>query len=100
MKTSAIVYCENEFAKLDGKIANGLVRHSDKYKIVGIIDSTKSGLDAGEYLDGIKNGIPIFQNFNQAIEMLDSIPEYFIYGIAPLQPLLSDEEKKIIELYT
>ncbi len=96
MKTSAIVYCENEYGKLDGKIANGLVRHSDKYKIVGIIDSTKSGLDAGEYLDGIKNGIPIFQNFNQAIEMLDSIPEYFIYGIAPLQPLLNDEEKKII----
>ncbi len=96
MKTSAIVYCENEFGKLDGKVANGLVRHSDKYKIVGVIDSTKPGLDAGEYLDGIKNEIPIFQNFNQAIEMLDSIPEYFIYGIAPLRPLLSDEERKII----
>ncbi len=96
MKTSAIVYCENEFGKLDGKVANGLVRHSEKYKIVGIIDSTKSGLDAGEYLDGIRNAIPIFQNFNQAIEMLDSIPEYFIYGIAPLEPFLSDVEKKII----
>ncbi|WP_298317595.1 DUF1611 domain-containing protein [uncultured Aquimarina sp.] len=96
MKTSAIVYCENEFGKLDGKVANGLVRHSGKYEIVGIIDSSKSGLDAGEYLDGTKNGIPIFQDFNQAIEMLDSIPEYFIYGIAPLEPLLSDDEKKII----
>lgn len=96
MKTSAIVYCENEFGKLDGKVANGLVRHSEKYKIVGIIDSTKSGLDAGEYLDGIKNEIPIFKNFNQAIELLDTVPEYFIYGIAPLEPLLSDDEKKII----
>ncbi|WP_103866128.1 DUF1611 domain-containing protein [Aquimarina sp. I32.4] len=96
MKTSAIVYCENEFGKLDGKVANGLVRHSDKYKIVGIIDSTKSGIDAGKYLDGIKNEIPIFKSFNQAIELLDSIPEYFIYGIAPLEPFLSDHEKKII----
>lgn len=96
MKTSAIVYCENEFGKLDGKVANGLVRHSGKYKIVGIIDSTKSGLDAGEYLDGIKNEIPIFQNFNKAVEILDSVPEYFIYGIAPLEPLLNNEEKKII----
>ncbi len=96
MKTSAIVYCENEFGKLDGKVANGLVRHSDKYKIVGVIDSTKSGLDSGEHLDGIKNEIPIFQNFNQAIEMLDTIPEYFIYGIAPLEALLSDDEKNII----
>ncbi len=96
MKTSAIVYCENEFGKLDGKVANGLVRHSGKYEIVGIIDSSKSGLDAGEYLDGTKNGIPIFQNFNHAIQILDSAPEYFIYGIAPLKPLLSDDEKKII----
>ncbi|WP_299431489.1 DUF1611 domain-containing protein [uncultured Aquimarina sp.] len=96
MKTSAIVYCENEFGKLDGKVANGLVRHSNKYKIVGVIDSTKSGLDTGEYLDGVKNHIPIFQNLNQAIELLDNIPEYFIYGIAPLEPLLSKDEKKVI----
>ncbi|WP_299606242.1 DUF1611 domain-containing protein [uncultured Aquimarina sp.] len=96
MKTSAIVYCENEFGKLDGKVANGLVRHSDKYKIVGVIDSTKSGLDAGEYLDGVKNRIPIFKNFSQAIEKLDSIPKYFIYGIAPLKPLLSEDEKQVI----
>ncbi|WP_438712532.1 DUF1611 domain-containing protein [Aquimarina muelleri] len=96
MKTSAIVYCENEFGKLDGKVANGLVRHSDKYKIVGIIDSSKSGLDAGEYLDGIKSGIPIFNDFHQAITILDNIPEYFIYGIAPLEPTLSTKEKEIV----
>ncbi|WP_299184819.1 DUF1611 domain-containing protein [uncultured Aquimarina sp.] len=96
MKKSAIIYCENEFGKLDGKVANGLVRHSNKYEILGVIDSSKSNLDAGEYLDGTKNGIPIFQDFNQAIQLLDHIPEYFIYGIAPLESSLSEGEKKII----
>jgi len=59
MKAKAIVYCDNQFGKMDGKTANGLVRHSEKYEIVGIIDSSKVGMDAGEYLDGIKNGIPM-----------------------------------------
>ena len=31
---TAIVYCEGNFAALDGKTANGLVRHSEKYKIL------------------------------------------------------------------
>jgi uncharacterized NAD-dependent epimerase/dehydratase family protein len=96
MESSAIVYSENEFGKLDGKVANGLVRHSAKYNIVGIIDSTKQGLDAGEYLDGAKSGIPVFKDLYQAIDQLDIVPDYFIYGIAPLKPLLSDEEKEVI----
>jgi len=27
---NAIVYCENQFGKIDGKIANGLARYSEK----------------------------------------------------------------------
>ena len=96
MKEKAIVFCENEFGKIDGKVTNGLVRYSGRYEIVGVIDSTKVGLDAGEYLDGIKNGIPIFRNIDDAIENLNYIPEYFIYGIAPLASFLDREQRKLI----
>jgi uncharacterized NAD-dependent epimerase/dehydratase family protein len=96
MEKKAIVYSENELGKIDGKVANGLVRHSEKYKIVGIIDSTKEGLDAGEYLDGLKNGIPVFKNIDHAIENLKEIPEYFIYGIAPLASFLTIPQKDVI----
>jgi uncharacterized NAD-dependent epimerase/dehydratase family protein len=96
MKTNALVYSENEFGKLDGKVANGLARHSEKYNILGIIDSTKAGLDAGEYLDGEKTGIPIFRNIDVAINKLKLVPEYFIYGIAPLASFLDEKQKEII----
>ena len=96
MKNSAIVYSENEFGKLDGKVANGLVRQSEKYQIVGVIDSTKAGLDAGEYLDDKKNNIPVFKDIDDAILQLDTVPEYFIYGIAPLTPFLSREQRDVI----
>ena len=96
MKAKALIYSENEFGKIDGKVANGLVRHSEIYKIVGIVDSTKAGLDAGEYLDGIKNGIPIFHDLDDAIERLEDLPEYFIYGIAPLEAFLTKKQRKIV----
>lgn len=96
MKESAIIYCENEFGKIDGKVANGLVRYSKKYKIAGIIDSTKVGQDAGECLEGIVNGINIFQNIDDAIRGLSYIPEYFIYGIAPLSSFLGKQDREII----
>jgi len=96
MKSNALVYSENEFGKLDGKVANGLARHSEKYNILGIIDSTKAGLDAGKYLDGKETGIPIFLDINDAINSLRCVPEYFIYGIAPLASFLDEEQKEII----
>lgn len=96
MKKKAIIYSENEFGKLDGKVANGLVRQSEKYQIVGVIDSTRAGLDAGEYLNDRKNNIPIFKDINDAIQQLTVVPDYFIYGIAPLTPFLSTEQREVI----
>ena len=96
MSFNAIVYSENEFGKIDGKVANGLARHSEKYKILGIIDSQKKGLDAGQYLDGVKNGIPIYNDMEDALHQLNLIPDYFIYGIAPLASYLDVAQRKII----
>jgi uncharacterized NAD-dependent epimerase/dehydratase family protein len=96
MIARALVYCENEFGKIDGKVANGLARHSDKYDILGVIDSTKAGLDTGEYLDGIKNGILVFPSIDDAIEILGFVPEYFIYGIAAQAAYLDQEQREVI----
>lgn len=95
---NAIIYCENEFGKIDGKVANGLVRQSDKYKIVGIIDSTQAGKDAGEHLGENKNGIPIFTSTVKAIDGLGYVPDSFIYGIAPLSSFLDDKQRQTIVL--
>lgn len=55
---TAIVYCEGNFAALDGKTANGLVRSSEKYRILSVIDSEKAGLDTGMVLDEKKQWYP------------------------------------------
>lgn len=50
--STAIVYCEGQFGEQDGKTANGLVRDSEKYEILSVIDSLRAGVDAGRFLDG------------------------------------------------
>jgi uncharacterized NAD-dependent epimerase/dehydratase family protein len=95
-RDKAIVYGEGQLGKLDGKVTNGLVRHSEKYEIVGVVDSTKAGLDAGEFLDGVTNGIPVFRDLADAADKLDYLPLFFIYGIAPLASYLDDIQRAVI----
>src|SRR2546428_1421153 len=76
----AIILCDGYFGQSTGKTANGLVRYSKRYEIVGVIDHTKAGRDAGEVLDGTPNGIPIVANVDEAIRTLK--PETVIVGVA------------------
>jgi len=95
-KKNAIVYSEALFGEMDGKTANGLVRHSETYNIIGVIDSTKAGLDAGKVLDGIENGIKIYLNLQDAIQNAKEKIEVFIYGIAPLSGDFSDGDIELM----
>lgn len=93
---TAIVYCEGNFSEIDGKTANGLVRHSEKYKILSVIDSKKAGLDAGEALGDAPNEIPIFRNLADALSHSEHLPDYFIYGMAPSSGMLSSIERDLV----
>ncbi|WP_193178385.1 DUF1611 domain-containing protein [Oricola nitratireducens] len=93
---TAIVYCEGNLGAIDGKTANGLVRHSERYNIIAVIDSQKAGRDAGEILDGKPNLIPVFRGLADALAHCDSLPDYFIYGMAPATGMLSKHERKVV----
>ncbi len=95
-KKLAVVYCEGFFGKMDGKTANGLVRHSDKYEIAGIIDSTKANLDAGEILDNKPNGIKIYKDIRQSLEGKGDSVKAFIYGMAPLSGSFSTKDRDVM----
>ena len=92
-RPTAVVYCEGNFADIDGKTANGLVRSSERYRIVAVIDSTRAGRDAGQVLDGIDAGIPIVASLTDAIRVVGARPDLFIFGLAPLSGLMSRPER-------
>jgi len=90
---TAIVYCEGQFGEMDGKTANGLIRQSEKYTILAIIDSEKEGLDSGAVLGQGVNGIPICRDLTSAIAFTGEVPDFFIFGKAPASGMLSLEER-------
>ncbi|WP_307363913.1 DUF1611 domain-containing protein [Microbacterium murale] len=94
--STAIVYCEAQFGEQDGKTANGLVRHSEKYEILSVIDSRHAGADAGDFLDGTANGIPILSSLAEAIAHAGKVPDYLICGVAPADGLLSDAQRVVL----
>jgi uncharacterized NAD-dependent epimerase/dehydratase family protein len=93
---TAVVYCEANFGAIDGKTANGLVRHSEKYEILSVIDSEKAGLDAGLVLGEEPNAIPICRNLADSIARAGCVPDYFIFGMAPASGVLSSHERGLV----
>lgn len=79
-KGNAIVYCEGAFGTTTGKTAHGLVRRSHRYQVVAIVDSTNSGQDAGQVLDGRANGIPIISDIGC---VTGTKLTHFVIGLAP-----------------
>ena len=94
--STAVVYCEANFGASDGKTADGLVRHSERYEILSVIDSEQSGQDSGEVLDGTPNGIPICASLADAITLAGRVPDFFIYGMAPSSGMLSPAERRLV----
>ena len=83
MKPKAIVLTDGMLHQADAKTAHGLIRGTDRYKIVAVIDSVHAGKDAGDVLDGVHRNIPVFTNIEEAIAAIDDI-SYCIIGIATI----------------
>ena len=106
VQPTAVIYCEGNFAKIDGKTANGLVRSSERYRIVAVIDSTHAGADAGFVLSGNHVGIPVVASLTAAIAAVaqnsDHIagppprPDALIFGSAPLSGLMSPSDREAV----
>ena len=90
------MYCEANFGAVDGKTANGLVRHSERYEILSVIDSEKAGLDAGVVLGEPPKGIPVCRDLADALARAGATPDYLIFGMAPASGMLSSRDRRVL----
>jgi len=95
-KPKAIVLTAGMLHESDAKTAHGLIRGTERFEIVGIIDSLHAGKDAGEVLDGTKRNIPIFGEVENVLTLIPDI-RYCIIGIATVGGILPDNFIPIIE---
>lgn len=97
---NAIVYCQGAFNTPNGKTAHGLVRFTERYLVLSVVDSNYAGQDAGEVLDGQTKGIPIFANIREAIQFAEEkgiTATHLVVGLAPDGGRLSSSAREDVK---
>ena len=93
---NAIIITGGLLHDIHAKTAHGLIRGGDRFKIVGVIDETSTGRDAGEVVDGKVRDIPIFETVS---DFLNSgiKAEYAILGVATKGGVIPEELRALLK---
>lgn len=79
---TAIVLTNGLLTSTDAKTAHGLIRGTERFTIIGVVDcEATAGKDAGEILDGKNRNIPVFADFEAAIAQFPQA-HYLVIGVA------------------
>jgi len=87
-KKNAIVLTDGMLMTSDAKTAHGLIRGTERFHIIGLVDGeANAGKDAGVLLDGKRRDIPVFATMDAAIDALENV-DYLIIGVATVGGIL------------
>src|SRR5688572_478335 len=90
MKSNAIVITGGKLDTISAKTAHGLIRGTDRFNIIGVIDSKQPGKDAGEVLDGKKRNIPIYASIAEFAKKSTVPAKFCIVGLATKGGVIPD----------
>lgn len=83
----AALMAHEKFGLFTSKTAASILRYSDSYETVAVLDESKAGHEASEYVGDIGDGIPVVASLADALPF---DPEVLIIGIAPVGGALPD----------
>ena len=97
MKRNAIILTAGLLNDIHAKTAHGLIRGSDRFNIVGVIDSKFSGKDAGEIMDGTNRSIPVYDSIKSFRQNSEQPADDCIIGVATKGGIIPEEFRPIIK---
>lgn len=81
-KSSAIVFTDGMLDTAFAKTCHGLLRGSDRFEVVAVVDPKFAGQDAGVIMDGKALGVPIYGSVEECLAQIDSKPAFGVVGVA------------------
>ncbi len=76
-----------------GKTAHGLIRFTERFDVKAVVDPVYAGEDAGDFLDGQPNGIPILATLTEALDLMPERQGTFVVGLATDGGVLPDHAR-------
>ncbi len=95
MSDNAIVITGGLLDTISAKTAHGLIRGTERFNIVAIIDQKHAGKDAGEVLDGKNRKLPIYATISDFLAAGKSA-KYCIVGVATKGGVIPEALKAIL----
>jgi len=96
MLEPAIVLANHYYLTPNGKGAHGLVRGSERFRVVAVVDPDAAGRDAGEILDGTHRNIPVVGSIDAALRASEETPRWCVVGIATHGGRFSDALRALL----
>jgi len=81
MKSTAVIITGGFLDTINAKTAHGLIRGTERFDIVGIVDHKFPGKDAGEVLDGKHRNLPVYASISDFIKT-GKKAQYCVIGVA------------------
>lgn len=79
-----------------GKTAHGLIRFTERFDVKAVVDHVYAGQDAGAFLDGVPNGIPIVPALEDALRSMPASGGAFVVGLATDGGVLPDHGRSAV----
>ncbi len=90
-KSNAIIITAGYLNSDNGKTAHGLIRGTERFNILGVIDQKQAGKDAGEVLDGKNRNIPVYSSLKDYAKKSKKKAAFCIIGVATKGGVLPKE---------
>jgi len=97
-KSNAIVITAGYLDSDSGKTAHGLIRGTERFNIIGVIDEDQAGKDAGEVLDGKKRNIPVYASIPDFVKTSPEKAKYCIIGVATKGGVIPDSMRSMLKV--
>ena len=95
-KQNAIILTAGYLVSSNGKTAHGLIRGTDRFNIVGVIDDKYPGRDAGELLDGRHRNIPVYASLSAFLQDSPVKADWCVIGVATKGGVIPDSMKVVL----
>ena len=79
---TAFVYSGGLLDEIHAKTAHGLLRYSERFSILGMLDQKFEGRSSDEIISNCKINIPIYKDFETACQSLNQKPDFLVIGVA------------------
>jgi uncharacterized NAD-dependent epimerase/dehydratase family protein len=96
MKSNAIIITGGYLDTINAKTAHGLIRGTERFTIVGIIDHKHPGKDAGEILDGKHRNIPVYKTITDFVGTAKEKAVYCVIGVATKGGVIPDSLRALL----